>query len=136
VARDGHFATVLCARIDVARRQLVVASAGHPNPVLLEGSTARLVDVRPGVPVGLRAGAHYPVVSVEAAAGATFLAFTDGLFERRGESVDVGLERVRRSVERHGEAPLEQLLDHLVAELLDGTEDDTALLGLRWTSTP
>jgi serine phosphatase RsbU (regulator of sigma subunit) len=135
VERDGHFATQLCVRVDVERRELRIASAGHPSPVLLEGARARLVDVQPGVPVGLPSGERYEVVTVEAAAGATFLAFTDGLFERRGEGIDAGLERVRGSVERHGGAALEEMLDLLTGELLAGTEDDTALLALRWRST-
>jgi hypothetical protein len=32
VARDGHFATVLCGLVDVAEHRVTFANAGHPNP--------------------------------------------------------------------------------------------------------
>jgi serine phosphatase RsbU (regulator of sigma subunit) len=63
--------------------------------------------------------------------GSTLVAFTDGLVERRGESLDVGLERLAASA-RKGAATVETLLDVLVADLMDdGSEDDTAMLAFR-----
>jgi serine phosphatase RsbU (regulator of sigma subunit) len=134
VSVNGHFATVLCARIDTARRRVDLASAGHPGPVLVEGGRARLVPVHAGIPVGVRASAQYVATSVGVAPGATLLTFTDGLYERRGETVDAGLERVRRRIEEHAASRLDALLDHVVAAVVDGSDDDTAILGIRWQS--
>jgi hypothetical protein len=65
---------------------------------------------------------------------ATLLAFTDGLVERRGETLDVGLQRLRAATS--GElCPLDSLLTKVVSNVMTGTsQDDTAILGLRWTS--
>jgi hypothetical protein len=54
------------------------------------------------------------------------------LVERRGETIDTGLERLERAaVGQHGD--LDQLLDRLVTDLRgDGGDDDTAIAGLRW----
>jgi hypothetical protein len=61
---------------------------------------------------------------------ATFLAFTDGLIERRGEDLDDGLTRLRD--EAAGDAAdLPALLSRLL--LHAPSEDDTAILGVRWT---
>jgi len=65
--------------------------------------------------------------------GATLLAFTDGLFERRNESVDVGLGRLRASAAACAVGPLDDVLSELLVRLVpQGAEDDTAVLGIRW----
>jgi hypothetical protein len=62
------------------------------------------------------------------------VAFTDGLFERRGESITVGLERLRAATSRF-DLPLEQLLSHTFSELVGkGSADDIAMLGVHWES--
>src|SRR5205807_2197441 len=43
VAGDGHFATVICALVDVRRHQMIVANAGHLNPLLVVGRDAHFV---------------------------------------------------------------------------------------------
>ncbi len=40
LARDGHFATVLCALVDVPGRSITYANAGHPQPLLVDGQNA------------------------------------------------------------------------------------------------
>jgi serine phosphatase RsbU (regulator of sigma subunit) len=135
IARDGHFATVLCAEIDVSAGEIHIASAGHPTPVLVRGNTAELIRLAPGVPIGLGPTDGYETVTIDAGPRATFVAFTDGLFERRGEQVDVGLERVRRIVEANHDAAIGCVLDALTTELLTGSEDDTAIVGVRWQRT-
>jgi hypothetical protein len=131
VGSGGHFATMLCARIDLDRRELLIANAGHPSPVLVEGAHARLLPTAVGLPVGVQAQSSYEMVTVRAAPGATFVAFTDGLVERRGESVDVGLERVRQVAE-DAQGSVDELLSRLLAEVATGMNDDTALIGLQW----
>lgn len=65
--------------------------------------------------------------------GCVLVLYTDGLLERAGESLDVGLERLRAVLVRDGDQELEQLGDKLVDELLpEGpTDDDAALLLVR-----
>ena len=59
------------------------------------------------------------------------MCFTDGLVERRGESLDVGLARLRSLAP--GERSLRGLIDRLSSMLPpDGPADDVAILALRW----
>jgi hypothetical protein len=127
---DGHFATVLCGLVDVGERRITFANAGHPSPLLITGSTAELLPTKVGVPVGV-SGDTYGTVTVSVPPGAVLMAYTDGLFERRGESPDVGLERLRAaSVGYHS---LSELLDGVLHELTpDGGHDDTAILAVTW----
>jgi anti-sigma regulatory factor (Ser/Thr protein kinase) len=65
--------------------------------------------------------------------GSTLLLFTDGLVERRGASLDDGLESLRRASARHADN-LDDLCDAILQDLdLEGTVDDVALLALRPT---
>ena len=64
--------------------------------------------------------------------GSTLLLFTDGLFERRGMSLDDGRRRVADALSRRAGQPLEELCDGLLEELAgDGVEDDIAVLAVR-----
>jgi serine phosphatase RsbU (regulator of sigma subunit) len=67
--------------------------------------------------------------------GWTFLAFTDGLIERRGESIEIGFERLANAaIGDHG--TLDNLLSDLVAQMAHhGSEDDIAVLAFRWSDT-
>lgn len=134
VAQDGQLATVLCLLIDVERREMHLTSAGHLPPLLLSDAGARYLECDVGLPIGVDADARYVSRVAAAPAAGTVLAFTDGLVERRGESLDAGLERLRRTAATPGEA-LPDLLARLVRELHSGqSSDDTAIVGLRWTS--
>jgi hypothetical protein len=133
VDHDDHFATVLCAVVDVAAHTATIANAGHPNPLLLHGEAVDFVDTSVGVPIGVTRSAVYESVSVSVPPYATLVAFTDGLFERRGETIDDGLERLRRAA-RGGERSLEELLTEIVRiQESDDVHDDVAILGVRWT---
>jgi serine phosphatase RsbU (regulator of sigma subunit) len=134
VRSTGQIATVLCAVIDVRAHELSLTSAGHLPPLLIGGRGSEFLITEPGLPVGVDQSARYPTTRVTAPAGSTLLAFTDGLVERRGENIDLGLERLRgRAGAAHDS--LDELLDRLVRDLReDGSEDDTAIAGIRWTS--
>ncbi|MGA2528887.1 MAG: PP2C family protein-serine/threonine phosphatase [Acidimicrobiales bacterium] len=132
VLDDGHFATVLVGVADTSRAEITLANAGHFNPLVIDGEQSSFIDTVVGVPLGV-SGGSYESVTVELAPGATLLAFTDGLVEHRGESLDVGLKRLEE-VTRGADCPLDQLLTNVIADLTDsGSEDDVAMLGLRWT---
>jgi serine phosphatase RsbU (regulator of sigma subunit) len=134
VDRDGHFATVLCAMLDPDARTLVIANAGHLQPLMITDEGASFMDAPIGLPIGVSSGSQYERTEVQLPAHGTLLAFTDGLVERRGQMLDVGLERLRRAVLGNSSS-LDEMLDHVVDDLTgDGTDDDTALLGVAWPS--
>jgi serine phosphatase RsbU (regulator of sigma subunit) len=129
---DGHFATVLCGQIDATRRRLTVACAGHFAPLVIDHAGARYVDVVAGPPIGVLPRAELVETTIAVAPGTTVLAFTDGLVERRGESLDTGLDRLRQAAET-----LTGDIDHRVGRLLAdltpaGSDDDIAILGVQW----
>ena len=113
LSRDRHFATVLCAVVDISGRTITIANAGHPNPLLIDAGGIRFIETRVGVPIGVTHGAVYESVTEQIPSQSTLLAYTDGLFERRGESVDDGLERLRGSASGTN-GSLEDLLTQIV----------------------
>jgi serine phosphatase RsbU (regulator of sigma subunit) len=134
VARDGHFATAVCGVVDVAGHRMTFANAGHPEPLLVAGGDARFLPSPIGAPLGVETGAPYSAVSVEIPMGATVLAYTDGLVERRGEHLDIGRERLRQGSLGLDGSLSDRLSSILATSIPTGSADDTALLGLRWLS--
>ncbi len=137
VSDGGQLATVLCALIDIDAHTITLASAGHLPPLLMDGGQAAYLDTDVGVPIGVEHDVSYTSRTLTAPAHATFLAFTDGLVERRGEQLDDGLDRLRAvamASPPDGNGDLQDLLDRLLGELRAGSQsDDTAIVGLRWT---
>ncbi len=133
IGRDGHFATVLCGHVDNDQRTITLSSAGHLPPLLVSGGHGTFVDVEVGPPIGTAPDATYSSTSIGIPDSCTLLAYTDGLVERRGELLDDGLEKLRQSVVR-SDRPLDQVLSDAVQDLTSaGSDDDIAILGLRWT---
>ena len=86
-----------------------------------------------GRPIGAPDAAAYEVDVTPVEPGVTVLLFTDGLFERRGEALDIGLERVRQAADRSTD--LDDLVDGVFEALGAGTnQDDAAILAVRWTA--
>jgi serine phosphatase RsbU (regulator of sigma subunit) len=132
VSDGGQLATVLCALIDIKAHTIRLASAGHLPPLLLNGRDAVYLDTKVGVPIGVESDVSYTARTTTAPPRATFLAFTDGLVERRGERLDEGLARLRDAATAEP-GDLHKLLDRLLDELRSGSQtDDTAIVGLRW----
>ena len=131
---DISLATLLVASYAPATRVLKVASAGHPPAVLVvPGEAAVLLEVEPGPPLGVLPSS-YDEVTVDLPIGTLVVLYSDGLVERRDESLTHGLERLRLVVERAaGFEDLEQVADHILEEmgLAGGGDDDIALLVLR-----
>ncbi len=131
IDQDGHIATVVVGVLDLDTCGLRLASAGHFAPLVVDAEgKATYLELDPGPPLGVLA-TTYRETTPSMAVGSTLVAFTDGLVERRGESLDVGLDRLARAAAR-GSSSVERLLDVLVGHLMDDVpEDDTALLAFR-----
>lgn len=130
--RDGFFATVLCGLVDLEQRNIVLANAGHPPPLLRSNGDVRIIEVAPDPPLGVMDSWPSTSTAVRIEGEATLIAYTDGLVERRGESLDTGIGRLRETARRPADS-LDELLDGIVAELAaDSPDDDVALIGVRW----
>lgn len=129
---DESFATVLVGTVDLASRHMTLASAGHLPPLIIDGRGSRYVPVTATTPIGVGRPAPEPV-TVSVPPGSVVVAYTDGLVERRGESIDDGMERLRGLDVAESAGSVEALLDHLVAALVTtAAHDDTAVVALRW----
>jgi sigma-B regulation protein RsbU (phosphoserine phosphatase) len=97
LARDndtGMFLTVVIARIDLRRGEVVYANAGHPPPLVVEGGRARPIGPPTGTILGILEDAVFTQRSARLAPGATLLAYTDGATEARSpEGQFLGEER-------------------------------------------
>jgi serine phosphatase RsbU (regulator of sigma subunit)/anti-sigma regulatory factor (Ser/Thr protein kinase) len=133
IGRDGHFATVLCGVLDVANHTSTWAAAGHPRPVLHTAERTEFVEVVVGPPVGVVADAEYVETRRALPAAGTLILYTDGLVERRDESIDVGFDRLADAVRTTASEPLGAALFSVVRRAIPGgCDDDAALLGIRW----
>lgn len=111
-----QFATGCYGVIDIPRRTLTVANAGHLPPLVRRagGETAPLWLPSAG-PLGLLVGRFTDTV-VPLAAGDTLVLTTDGLVEVVGEDVTDGVDALADALRRHGAAPS---LDTVADRLLD-----------------
>src|SRR5262249_3126723 len=64
--------------------------------------------------------------------GATLLLYTDGLIERRGESIELGMARLRREASAYQSVDVDGLCKHVLASLIEGDQrgDDIALVAM------
>ena len=89
------FATCIYTVIDPSGSSCVAAQAGHLPPVLvLPGGATRVLDLPPGLPLGLGAES-FQVTQISLPPGATVALYTDGLVESRSRSLDDGLAALR-----------------------------------------
>jgi serine phosphatase RsbU (regulator of sigma subunit) len=126
-------ATLVYVMLDGATGNLRLVNAGHP-PLLIRRPTGEttFVSCAPGPPVGCQSDACYDEIGETLEPGATLVLYTDGLVERRGEKLDVGLARLREVVAVGPNAP-EPLAEHVTQAMLSDMErpDDVAVLVTR-----
>jgi len=132
IGSDGHFATVLIGVGDLVSREITLANAGHLNPLFVSETQSEYVTTDVGLPLGCGPCA-YEATSTYLSPGWAVLAFTDGLIERRGESIDIGFERLAR-LAMGPHRTLDDLVSDLVSQMNHGGgEDDIAVLAFRWS---
>jgi serine phosphatase RsbU (regulator of sigma subunit) len=127
----GSIATVALAATHPPFDRLQLALAGHPPPAIaVPGSPTVLAEVDVGTPLGTGADVRRSSTALDVPPGTVLAFYTDGLVERRGESIDVGLERVRAAVTPDAPA---QVARDVMRELVGDREpeDDIALVVVR-----
>ncbi|MFD1831383.1 SpoIIE family protein phosphatase [Streptomyces desertarenae] len=139
VAGSLHGATCLYATYDPVTGQCLVASAGHPPPVLARGRsrTADEVALRPGPPLG---GGTEPFEPVELLLHpGDVLAFHSGPLLGRTRDARAGTEHLRGAARAAADTgrPLTDVTEHFLARLREEIrEEDLALLLARVDRVP
>ncbi|GAB3256454.1 GAF domain-containing SpoIIE family protein phosphatase [Kineosporia babensis] len=116
-------------------RTLSWANAGHPAPLVVQADgRTRLLDepsdLLLGIPFDLRRHTH----QTELAPGDTLVLYTDGLIERPGRTLSHGQEALCRSASEHYQRPAQEMLDHILRDLItNAPDDDCAVLVIRLT---
>lgn len=116
-------------------RLLTVALAGHPAPVLIPNDRQEptLLDLDPGVVLGVLGDWHWAERTLLLPPGAALLLYTDGLPQRHVPNEGDPLTSVFRAARCGSSTDIEALADALLAEAPD--EDDVALLLTRLSYT-
>jgi PAS domain S-box-containing protein len=114
---DEHLFTIIYAIIDPEQGTIAWANGGHPPPlrrradgtcVYLEGGNGLMgVEDRP-----------YETHEDRTGPNETIVLYTDGLIERRGESLDVGLERLAAAASS-GPEDARRMCDHILERVLE-----------------
>ncbi|MDF1704381.1 MAG: SpoIIE family protein phosphatase [Aeromicrobium sp.] len=107
------------------------SNAGHLPPVVIEpDGSVRILDRHPDPLVGI--GAWERADHVETLApGSAVVFFTDGLIERRGQSIDAGLAWLEQALSGQQHRDTDELCDLLIGHMPPDIDDDVALLVLK-----
>jgi serine phosphatase RsbU (regulator of sigma subunit)/PAS domain-containing protein len=134
---SGVVGTVVCGLYNPDASVLRWARAGHLPPVLVRGRTACQLPLPGGVLLGMDPDASYEEATQSLQPGDTLLLFTDGLIERRDESiVDVLGEFVTTVAlgpeDQDGPEPTAAAqADRILATAVSDTDDDACLVAVR-----
>jgi serine phosphatase RsbU (regulator of sigma subunit) len=131
--------TILIMLVDPLRAEIKVFSAGHLPPLVVTGpGAAAYVGVVARPPLGAGFRGPVPVTKRRIAAGSTVIAFTDGLVERRGQSLDQGMEALRQAAANLYDYSPDGVCNALAAAPPCGpaTEDDATVVAARLTRPP
>jgi serine phosphatase RsbU (regulator of sigma subunit)/anti-sigma regulatory factor (Ser/Thr protein kinase) len=125
-----EMATVLYGVFDRSTGLFEYSTAGHPPPVLARpGEDAELLEVFTDPPIGATEIVTRRNHTLEIPVGATLYLYTDGVVERRGHSIDEGLEALRAAAQA---GPPELGCARIAQRLVGDTppEDDFAVLAM------
>jgi PAS domain S-box-containing protein len=136
---DAYCTTVFLAILDTESGILEYSNAGHMPAVLAAAGsgTIALTDAR-SVPLAVRRDGPRPQVTQLLPPGSTLMLFTDGLVERKHESIDDGISRAADVLVDTMRLPLDAVADAMLGELApaEGYDDDVAMVIYRHELVP
>jgi phosphoserine phosphatase RsbU/P len=125
-----RFVTMIYAVLDPAERTLTLASAGHLQPLLINGHEARFLPTDEGMPLGLGPG-EYSETEIKLTPGSRLVFYSDGITEAIGpDEEEYGQYRLKEHL-LQPETSAESLLED-VRTFADGCglHDDATVITL------
>jgi serine phosphatase RsbU (regulator of sigma subunit) len=123
-----RLATGLFGELDPGTGELILASAGHHPPLMVEAGGTRYLPVAPASPLGA------PETEVAEwhgliRPGQLLLLYTDGVIDDRGIGAEASMDRLARIV-ADGEVEPQAVCQRVIEALATERVDDVALLAL------
>ncbi|MEO3752442.1 SpoIIE family protein phosphatase [Streptomyces sp. B6B3] len=125
------FVSCLYVQVDFAAHRALLATAGHPPPLLLDADgRVTLLTVPPGPLLGVEPTAPYTSTEIPLPPGSALLCYTDGLVETPGVDLDASLAELADQLRRVAAETPDVIVDTLLRQAhRSGTRsDDMALL--------
>ncbi|MET7848186.1 SpoIIE family protein phosphatase [Streptomyces avermitilis] len=127
----GLFTSCLYIDLDLAHHRACLATAGHPPPILRhpDGHT-EIVDLPPGLLLGIDPAADYPTTDIPLPPGAVLTLYTDGLVEAPGTDIEDAIASLANQLAHAQSQTMDALADSLIshAQRSAPRSDDIALL--------
>jgi PAS domain S-box-containing protein len=130
---EARCSTMFCALIDPAAATVTYSSAGHPPAILDRGPAVgpgepgfALLEDAQSVPLAVLDDLERPQATATLPPGSTLLLYTDGLVERRGKSIDVGIAAAAAVLAEARAMPPADCAGRLAGQLIGEAHDDDA----------
>lgn len=136
LTEDGHYFTIIFAKLDVCTHTLSYATAGHNGALLHHRSGEVCWLAKPSLPLGFDSSTTYVAEELPVALGDRLYLLSDGLYEVPDPTGELwGKTRLEETIRRFGDQPLAEVVSGTVSEAVrwQGHEefpDDVALMGL------
>ena len=126
---DDEMITAACVSIDPLAGEITYSCAGHPPPLLFDGASDEVIrlDGASAPPLGVADPAEIVEATVRLPEPGRLAMYTDGLVERRGQSIERGIDALGEVLSDGAEASSEAALAALAATI-GAPSDDVALL--------
>ncbi|MEU6711720.1 SpoIIE family protein phosphatase [Nonomuraea sp. NPDC046802] len=124
--------TAIVGHFDPEERTFAWTNAGHPAPVLVRKGQAELLESTPGMMLGAFDATEYGMDTTRLEPGDSLVLYTDGIVDRRGQDLGVGMEALVQAARHCVDDDPEELIDCLLKRLSGHkAEDDVCLLAVR-----
>ncbi|MFB7088229.1 SpoIIE family protein phosphatase [Streptomyces sp. NPDC056296] len=124
----GLFTSCVYVHLDLATHRVCLASAGHPPPLVRHADgRIELLQVPPGLLLGIEPDARYSVLECDLPPGSVLALYTDGLVEAPGVDLDDATAALAGLLEQADPTDLDAMADTLIRHA-PSPGDDIALL--------
>ena len=134
--KEGQFVTAVYGTINTSTGEVVMASAGHPDPFVCTPQGCLKEVARRNPPLGVFADVQYSEFSTKLCLGDTLVLYTDGLVEARHEGELFGEERAGAVLDTVYSAPTRDMVEALLAAASEFSKhkltDDIAVVAIRF----